>query len=264
MTTLQKLSCITLTIVIMLGCGTQNQEEYRAVFIAYDYAFQAPDELPGGWLTFILNNEQAHEIHELSFARIPEGVTYSEYLNEYVGAWEILLEEFQAGEVEQSGISERVYELLPDWSDGVEYVNARGLVSPGRSAGKTVYLDPGLYAVDCWVKTEDGIIHITAGMTRPLTITDESANSPEPSLDNIITLNENEIDVQWNAETGSHSFAVRMEADSDGNPFHNNIHLIRLEENTDLDEVNIWLDWYRVGGLRSPAPADFLGGCQHL
>lgn len=51
-----------------------------------------------------------------------------------------------------------------------------------------------------------------------------------------------------------------MKADSEGNPFHNNIHLIKQEENTDLDEVNSWMDWSKVGGLRSPAPADFLGG----
>jgi len=260
MDTLKQLSCITLISIMMWGCGTQEQQEYRVEIMAYDYAFHAPDELPSGWITFVLNNEQAHEIHEISFARIPEGITYSEYLSEYVGGWEILLEEYQADEVDRSGISARVSELLPEWADGVEYVNARGLVAAGRTAERTVYLEPGFYALDCWVKTEDGIIHITAGMTRPLTITDESANSPEPSFDNRITLKESEIDVQWIAETGFHSFAVEMEADAEGNPFHNNIHLIKTDENTDLYEVNRWMDWYNIGGLRAPAPADFLGG----
>ncbi|MDZ7715324.1 MAG: hypothetical protein U5J95_03845 [Balneolaceae bacterium] len=260
MNTLKNISPIILISVLMWACSPQNQEEYSVEITAFDYAFQAPAELPSGWITFILNNEQAHEIHELSFARLPENITYREYLDEYVGAWEILLEEFQSGEVERSGISERVNELLPSWADGVKYVNARGLVSPGRSAEKTVYLEPGLYAVDCWVKTEDGIIHISNGMTRPLTITDESANSPEPSVENTITLKEDEIDVNWNAEAGFHSFAVMMEADSLGNPVHNNIHLIKTDENTDLDKVNTWMDWYKVGGLRTPAPADFLGG----
>ena len=260
MDTLKQLSCITLISIMMWGCGTQEQQEYRVEIMAYDYAFHAPDELPSGWITFVLNNEQAHEIHEISFARIPEGITYSEYLSEYVGGWEILLEEYQADEVDRSGISARVSELLPEWADGVEYVNARGLVAAGRTAERTVYLEPGFYALDCWVKTEDGIIHITAGMTRPLTITDESANSLEPSFDNRITLKESEIDVQWIAETGFHSFAVEMEADAEGNPFHNNIHLIKTDENTDLYEVNRWMDWYNIGGLRAPAPADFLGG----
>ncbi|MDZ7773484.1 MAG: hypothetical protein U5K31_12205 [Balneolaceae bacterium] len=105
MNTLNNISCITLTLLMMWGCSIQDQDEYRVEITAYDYAFQAPEELPSGWITFILNNEQAHEIHELSFARLPEDITYKEYLDEYVGAWEILLEEFQAGEVERSGIS---------------------------------------------------------------------------------------------------------------------------------------------------------------
>lgn len=260
MNTLKNISFIILTFVCLLGCSSQDESEYRVEIVAYDYAFEAPAQLPSGWITFVLNNQKAHEIHELSFARLPDEITYGEYRREYVGAWEILLEEFQAGEVERSGISERVNELLPDWADGVKYVNARGMVSPGRSAEKTVNLEPGLYALDCWVKTEDGVIHLSNGMSRPLVITEESANAPEPSVENEITLKEDEIDVNWKADTGFHSFAVLMDADSAGNPVHNNIHLIKVDENTDLNEVNTWMDWYKVGGLRAPAPADFLGG----
>lgn len=36
--------------------------------------------------------------------------------------------------------------------------------------------------------------------------------------------------------------------------------LQRLEEDTDLEEVERWLDWYWEGGLLSPAPAEFFGG----
>lgn len=259
MNILRNVISFAIAIIVFGSCNTP-QQEYRVEIAAYDYAFQTPEELPSGWITFILNNEQAHEIHELSFALLPENVSYREYLDEYVGAWEILLEEFQDGKVERSGISERVNELLPEWADGVKYVNARGLVSPGRSAEKTVYLEPGLYALDCWVKTNEGIIHLSNGMTRPLTITEESTNSPEPSVDNILTLHENDISEQWDAEMGKHSFAVFMDADSNNNAVHNNIHLIKMSEDTDLDEVNTWMDWYKVGGLRAPAPADFLGG----
>lgn len=259
MNTLKNILLFTLIVIVFGSCNTP-QQEYRVEVAAYDYAFQAPEELPSGWITFILNNKQAHEIHELSFARLPENITYREYLDEYIGAWEILLEEFQEGKVKRSGISDRVNNLLPEWADGVKYVNARGLVSPGRSAEKTVYLEPGLYAVDCWVKTNEAIIHISNGMTRPLTITEESTNSPEPSPDNSLTLHQNDISEEWDAGIGNHSFAVFMDADSSNNPVHNNIHLIKMNENTNLDEVNTWMDWYNVGGLRAPAPADFLGG----
>lgn len=217
MNKLRNVISFAVAVIVFLSCSTP-QQEYRVEITAYDYAFQSPEELPSGWITFILNNEQAHEIHELSFARLPDNITYREYLDEYVGAWEILLKEFQDGKVERSGITERVNELLPEWSDGVEYVNARGLVSPGRSTEKTVYLEPGLYALDCWVKTSEGIIHLSNGMTRPLTITEEPTNSPEPSTDNILTLHENDISEEWNVEMGKHSFAVFMDPDSNNNP----------------------------------------------
>lgn len=253
----------TISLCIVLASYGQQQtekKEYEVEIMAYDYAFHAPDELPTGWITFLFNNETAHEVHELSFARLPEGITYDEYLAEYIGAWEILLKEFQDGTINRDQIGTRVNELLPDWSDGVEYINARGLVSPGRKAKKTVFLEPGKYALDCWVKSPEGIIHISSGMTRPLTITEEPANSTEPNPEAGITLNEDTIEIDWEPKIGVHSFALHLSKDEDGAPYHNNIHLVGLEEDTDLEEVNSWMDWYRKGGLRSPAPVDFLGG----
>ena len=250
-------------LIVMSGCSIEAEEPYVVEVMAYDYAFHAPDEVPSGWITFILNNEMAHEIHEISLARIPDGISYSQYLDEYVGAWEILLKEFQDGELERSELGARSQELLPEWEheNGVVYINARGLVSAGRTAGKTVYMEPGNYALDCWVKTEEGIIHISAGMTRPLTVTEESANSPEPTPEAAITLYSDSITVEnWEPQIGHHQIALYMDSDDDGNAFHNNVHLLRMEADTDLDEVNIWMDWYTIGGLRAPAPADFIGG----
>lgn len=251
-------------IMILSMCGCTQQEsgsgEYLVEIEAYDYAFLAPDEIPNGWITFRLENMLAHEIHELSFARLPEGIGFEEYLDEYVGAWEEVLRMMQDGEIEKEQVGETVSPMLPDWSEGVEYVNARGLVSPGYSAEKTVYLDPGNYVLDCWVKSPEGVIHISAGMARPLRVTEDAAESPEPDVANNILLLSESVETDWIPSTGKHSFALHYTLDETGSPLHNNIHLIRVEEDTDPDEVNTWLDWYRVGGLRAPAPADFLGG----
>jgi len=45
---------------------------------------------------------------------------------------------------------------LPDWSENAEAVTGRGLVSPGRTTEKTVYLGPGTHAMYCFVKSPDG------------------------------------------------------------------------------------------------------------
>lgn len=229
---------------------------------AMDHAFDvdAPDELPTGWITFVLNNQMAEEVHEISFARLPDGVTYDEYLTDYMGAWETLLSEYQQGIVERDEISARVNELLPAWASDIEYVNARGLISPGRTAEKTIYLEPGKYTMGCWMKTEDGLIHIVQGMHRELNITEEPANSPEPNPESRITLHEEDIEIDWVAETGKQAFEVDFKIDESGQSFHNNIHLIRLDGEPDWVELNNWLDWYHPGGLRTPSPADYLGG----
>ena len=259
-----KLSPVTALLILLISaCSIDREEAYVVEVMAFDYAFNVPEEVPSGWIAFVLNNEMAHEIHEISVAKIPEGIGYAQYLSEYVGAWEILLQNFQDGEIERSELGERAQELLPEWEreNRVEYINARGLLAAGRIASKTVYLEPGNYALDCWVKTKDGIIHISTGMTRPLTVTEASTNSPEPNPEASITLFEDEIAVEnWEPRTGHHQFAMYMDSDDDGNGFYNNVHLVRIEEETDLHEVNNWMDWYSIGGLRAPAPADFLGG----
>lgn len=198
--------------------------------------------------------------HELSIGRIPEGITYKEYIQEYVAAWSKVLKELQDGLIESSEIDSRVEELLPEWADQITYLTSRGLVSPGHAAEKTIYLQSGQYTLDCWAKTSDGYIHVSSGMTRPLTVTEESAHSPKPAPEESITLHENQIEANWNATTGQHSFALNFDADTKDQPFHNNIHLIKTDDDTDFEEINSWLDWYRVGGLRTPASVDFLGG----
>ena len=248
--------------LVLLSCShsTSKQKPYRVEVKATDFAFQAPDTLPSGWITFVLNNEKGHQVHELSLARIPKEISYQTYLNKFNGGWAALLKELQEGKINHSEIYKRAGELLPKWADSVAYITARGLVSPGRSAEKTLYLSPGNYALECWVKTQDGIIHIRRGMTKLLTITDDPANSPEPSPDSHITLDKDKIETKWNATLGKHTFALNLKTDAEGNAVHNDIHLIKLGESTDLKEVNKWLDWYHVGGLRNPAPAEFLGG----
>jgi hypothetical protein len=229
---------------------------------AMDHAFDvdAPNELPNGWITFIFSNKMASNIHEISLVQLPDEATHEEYLTDYMSAWETVLREYQEGVVERAGINDRVNEMLPAWSGDVRYSTTRGLTSPGRTAERTVYLEPGEYMMVCWLKTEDGVIHITEGMHWEFTVMEEAANTPEPNPESQITLHENDIEADWQPKTGTHSFALEFALNPEGQPYHNNVHLVRLNDETDLDKVNDWMDWYKIGGLRSPSPAEFLGG----
>ncbi len=251
------------TVVILLSMVEVSQaQEYVVEVEALDHSYdlEGPNEIPSGWTTFILNNSMAEEVHEISLVRLPEGVSHEDYLGPYMKAWDILLQEYQEGKVERSGINERVNEMLPEWSDELQYVSSRGLVSPGRSAARTLELAPGDYSMVCWMKTEDGQIHIIKGMSRALRVTSEKTNREEPQPEWEITLKENEIEMDWQPSLGSHEFRLNFSKGADGKLLHSNIHLIKLEKGQDLDEVNRWMDWYRVGGLRAEATVEFLGG----
>ncbi len=250
---------ILVTLLFSCARSTSNKR-YKVEITTADYAFIAPDTIPSGWITFVLNNSKAIHVHEISISKLPNGIGYQDYTQDFEGSWEKILKELQDGQIERSGILSREEALLPSWADGVKYICSRGLVSPGRKASRTVFLEPGQYAMECWVKTQDGAIHISKGMTSPLTVTKDKAGSLEPRPPEKISVLENRIETAWKPAVGKHSFALFLEKDSAGYPLHNNIHLIRLDPETDLAKVNKWLDWYHVGGLRSPAPAVFLGG----
>ncbi len=258
---MKKLFILLLPVLFLVSCAQKKKENaYKVEVKTADFAFLAPVNIPSGWITFVLNNVNAKHVHELSISRLPEGIGYQEYMSKFVGPWEAILKELQDDKIDVSGISSRANELLPDWADEVQYITSRGLVSPGNKAEKTIYLEPGNYVMECWVKTAEGYVHISRGMTLPFTVNNDSAKSTEPEPDEKITVNENQILTDWHPGTGKHSFAVYLQEDSTGLPIHNNINLIKLNDKTDLAEINRWLDWYHVGGLRSPAPAVFLGG----
>jgi len=220
------------------------------------YTFDAPDEVPAGWLTYRLNNESGHEIHEVSIARLPEGRTFEEYMEEIIPPWVEVWEGIDSGELDRAGVGALAGELLPEWNRDISYAGARGLVSAGRSTSSSYYLEPGSYVIACWVKTPSGHIHIPLGMARPLTVTGEASDHTPPDPDLEISVVGTQIVVDGELHPGDRTVRFRV-ADADAPA---NVHLIRMDPDTDPEAVVGWMDWYAVGGLQAPTPADFLGG----
>lgn len=273
-----------------LGCEAEPPEAdpHEVEVTAMDHAFQAPNEIPAGWVTFRMSNELAAEIHEMSIARLPDGVGFADFMEYYVPVWQQAVDDQQRGMISADEVVDQAMGEMPDWGAEVAYVNARGLVSPGRLARKTVHLPPGDYVMDCWVKTEDGQLHVAQGMARPFTVTaeqqdpvaeeEEAASSGGqgyseasqagdeeelllPRADEQMHIASDGIEDPARLQTGWQRIEVSFEEGPDqGVPHHDNVHLIRLDDDTELAEVTEWLDWYRVDGLASPSPAEFLGG----
>lgn len=226
---------------------------------AVDYAFQMPAELPSGWTTFRFANEGAEE-HFMSLWKLPEGKTIEDYLNEVAGAfgqaYTVLVE---GGTKDEANAV--LGAAIPAWYAEVVPMGGPGFLSPGRVGETTVRLEPGTYIVECYVKTPDGLFHGELGMIQQITVTADSTGAAEPTGDVEVVLTNAAIEAPATLGVGAHTVAVRF-AEQPEVGLGNDVHLVRLEEDTDLEAVARWMDWMNLDGLRAPAPVEFLGGVQ--
>jgi hypothetical protein len=148
--------------------------------------------------------------------------------------------------------------VLPDWVADLTPMGGPGLVAGGTTAETTVRLSPGTYSMECYVKTADGRAHSSLGMVRPLTVTAEQSQGEPPPADLEMTLADGEFSVDHEPEAGILTIAVRF----GGSPA--DVHLARITEATDVSGLSHWMDLLAVGGLREPAPAEFLGGARSM
>jgi len=229
--------------------------------IAKDYAFQAPPEVPSGWVTFSLKNE-GREHHFVFLSRLPDGKTVEDYREEVAKPFDAVWDELEAG-ADRAEAGAMLGRLLPDWYGSVRPMGANGLLAPGETARTTVKLDPGRYVMECYVKTADGTFHTSLGMMRGLTVTDSPSGGSPPEADIEITLTNFEISVAGDVTAGAHTVAVHFEEHPEFG-LGNDVHLVRLDDGMTVDDIVPWMDWMNLEGLRSPAPASFLGGTEEM
>jgi hypothetical protein len=154
-------------------------------------------------------------------------------------------------------------ELLPEWFSSVIQMGGTGFIAPGETARTTMRLEPGRYAMECYIKTEEGIFHTTLGMIRLVTVLEESSSASPPEADMEITLRNFEFEISGTPVAGENTIAVHF-AEHPEFGLGNDVQLARLDEDGDLQELIDWMDWMNIGGLQTPAPARFLGGTQEM
>jgi hypothetical protein len=229
--------------------------------IARDYAFDAPAEIPSGWTTFRLKNE-GKEHHFLLLQHLPEGKTLEEYMEEVALPFDSVWHELKRG-LGKAEAGALLGQLLPEWFASVKQMGGPGLVAPGGVAQTSVKLEPGTYVMECYVKTPDGEFHGMLGMARQLTVTSDPSGASAPEADLEITLSNLELAIEGDVTGGDQTVAVHFEEHPEFG-LGNDVHVVRLEDGTDLDDVASWMDWMNVDGLREPAPAAFVGGAHEM
>jgi hypothetical protein len=104
--------------------------------VTTDYAYEAPDTVPAGFTVFRLVN-RGHEGHSAAIVRFEAGRTLPEYLDVYAEA-------------------NRTRSARPTWAT---FRGGPAALTQGE-ASATIHLEPGNYAIVCFVPGPDGILHI--------------------------------------------------------------------------------------------------------
>ena len=274
---MMRLGLATVLVILTGGCAPSGDTPSASLdgsdtqgvvdVIARGLTLMAPDEIPSGWTTFRFSNESPM-IHFVLVERVPDGQGIESQQAQVAPVFQDGLDLLGAGEVDAA--LERFGDL-PAWFGEIVFLGGPGLTSPGRTSQATVYLEPGTYLLECYVKT-GGIFHSynpdpsIYGMVHEFTVTDETSEAVEPSATIQIEISTaGGIVVEGELVPGEHTVAVHfVDQTVHENFVGHDIHLVRVAGDLDLGELERWMDWTQAMGLQSPAPAEFLGGTNEM
>lgn len=194
-------------------------------FTATDYHYSGPSEIPAGLTVFRLENH-GKELHHLVIARLDQGRTLDSLL----------------AALKQPGPP-------PPW---LHFVGGPNATEPGAESNASTMMQPGHYAMMCFISTAAGVPHVAKGMIGSLEVTPSTA--PEAAAaapDLVIKLNDYSFDLSTPLTPGQHTVRVQ----NDGPQTHEVV-LAQFLPGKSLKDLEAW----EKGGEKGPIPAKFLGG----
>jgi hypothetical protein len=225
-----------------------------------------------GWTTVAFNNA-THADHFVLVSKVPDGIGLEDYREGVAYVAQNFLDIINGADpvgfpdgftYPDAGLE------FPAWYGEVVFMGGPGMTALGRSTRGTMNLEPGTYILECYVKTENGEYwHHVRGMLAELIVTEDVSRAKEPRGTLEVTLRNPEnggIDAETSVRPGRHTVGVRFaEQMVYSTGAQNDVHLVRLEEDTDLEELAAWMNAFNPTGLVSPpAPAEFLGGIEDM
>lgn len=234
-------------------------------------------EVASGWTTFGFDNRTDHT-HFAYLPRLPqqalsdaeeEGMDPLEfYVETATRPFQFFWDSEVPGKEPDPDDDTDVYDsLFPPWFEDVVFYGGPGLTSGHGKSTTTVDLDPGEYIVECYVKDDTNDFHSYLGMIDLVSVTDEESDAPEPESTLDLSLSTDGIDAPAEVRPGRYDVGVEFENQQQYETLvGHDLHLIRLEDGTDVDEVNGWMNWAGPDQFVSDGdePATFLGGVSDI
>ncbi len=263
---------ITLPVLCLLffQCNREKKESSAPVYspvkiTTRSMEFSMPDSIPSGWNTFQYDNKSG-DIHFFVLEKLPEGITLEDYKRDIISVFETALDYFSEGKMEEGS---QEFGKIPEWFSRVENVGGVGLLGPQSIAEATFFLEPGNYAIECYVRMPNGRPHALMGMFGEITVTDSESMLKAPDADLPITISST-VGIEFNdtIPAGDYSFSVYYDDQQKyENMMGHDVNLVRLDSaETDITVLANWMNAADFTAFRTPAPAGFafLGGIQEL
>jgi hypothetical protein len=230
--------------------------------IAKDFTFTVDSVIPSGWSTFRMKNTGMVE-HFFFLTKLPDSITFDNYIHETAFAFENAWHAYNDGKVDKGGAYGILGENLPAWYANAKAMGGIGIISAGQTGITTMKLTPGNYVMECYIKATNGQFHSELGMINPITVSNEVTKMSPPKSNVDVLLFNDSLSVKGDFKIGKNVIAVHFNEHPKVG-LGNDIHIIKVDKNTNMDDVSFWMDWLNIGGLTPPSPTVFLGGTQEM
>jgi len=231
------------------------------------WSFVGPNVIGSGWTTIRINNDAGMTHHGLVY-RLPDGVTAQMVSDQVVKPIQESLTANIAGDLEKAA---EHLKSIPAWIGDIVYMGGPGMMSDGVVGETTMYLEPGEYVVECYVKT-GGVQHNYSpvpgahGMVLPLTVQAEPGGMSEP--DATVTMeisNSGYAITEGEFVAGENDVRIRFVEQKLYNDFvGHDAHFFKITSDTDVEASAKWVDFFPNDGQQTPAPAHFVGGIHDM
>lgn len=200
------------------GTATPNM----VMFTAREFSFDGPSEIPAGLTMFHLM-DAGKEIHHLQILKLEQGKTFAD---------------FEAA-VKSGG--------MPAWVVPYGGVNPP---APGSETAATEVMEPGNYAIVCFVESADHMPHLAKGMMKPLTVTGVASATTEPAADVTLDLSDYTFTLSKPLVAGKQVIKVVNQAEQP-----HEVVLVQLAPGKTMQDLGNW-----VADMKGPPPGKPLGG----
>ena len=173
---------------------------------AADFSFKTPDTIPAGYVNVTVKNT-GKEGHQVQFVKLADGVTFEQF-------------QAAAAKTDIGSLGTSTFVGGPNGAD------------PGESTSAIIKLDPGTYALACFIPGQDGTPHAAHGMTAEVEVK-KTADSVEtaPATKGTIALGDFVFEPPADFN-GNGTYAV----ENQGNEVHE-LALFKIADGKTLDDV---------------------------